>query len=223
MSDKGPTVFQALTDLYERIDAALAPNLAKQPITCRKGCAHCCLLFTAVSTADALRIAQQVLGWSDWREWVPKLVSAAQAHCFEGVNNTTYLDKKLRCVFLKDDNTCGIYKYRPAPCRFHLVVSPPEKCAPGAEPPTARLDLREAESHIWAFSAEVDQKLLKSETPILSPLPLMVLFGMSVLLDEKGPAAEFFVKATEGLPTPQEYFQKYIVPEFERRSVNGDA
>lgn len=222
MAEENPTVFQALTHLYERIDAALAPVLAKQPITCRKGCAHCCMLFTAVSTADALRIGQQVLSWPDWKEWVPKLVQAAKAHCFEGVSNTTYLAKKLRCVFLKEDNTCGIYKYRPAPCRFHLVISPPEKCIPGAEPPTARLDLREAESHVWAFSAEVDQKLLKAEAPVLSPLPLMTLFGMRLLLDKKGPAAEFFEKATEGLPTPQEYFERYIAPGLSQKAVHGD-
>jgi Fe-S-cluster containining protein len=212
------TVFAALTDLYRRIDEKLAPKLADQPISCKKGCAHCCLLFTAVSTADALQIAQTVLNWPDWREWVPKLVRAAQAHCFKGVGNNTYLAKKLRCVFLREDNTCGIYAVRPAPCRFHLVVSKPELCDPNnGRAITTRLDLKQAESVIWEFSFELDQKLFQSKDPVLAPLPIMVLFGMLALLKDKGPAFEFLSEQTKNIPSPKDYFKKYILPKLKRR------
>jgi len=219
---EGLTVFAALTDLYRRIDEALVSKLAGQPISCKKGCAHCCMLLTAVSTADALQIAQTVLNWPDWREWVPKLAQAAQAHCFEGVGNRTYLDKKQRCVFLKEDNTCGIYAVRPAPCRFHLVVSAPELCDPDGHTITAQVDLRQAEAFVWDFSLEVDQKLLQSRVPIVAPLPMMVLFGMQVLLGDEGPAAAFLLEQTKDVPSPQVYFERYIVPELRRKEAANE-
>ena len=219
---KEPAPVAALSNLYKRIEEALVPKLVDQSISCKKGCSHCCMLYTAVTTADALRMAHIVLGWPDWREWVPKLVAAAKAHCFEGVENGTYFDKRLRCVFLKEDNTCGIYSARPAPCRFHLVVSPPEKCSPDSKGKTAIVDLRKAEEYVWDLSLEMDKKLFSSETLIVAPLPLMVLFGMGALIEDPD-STEFLAAQIKDVPSPQEYFSTYVIPQIQKRSESGAA
>ncbi len=104
-------IFHRLIDELTLEAAKNYPNdFAK--IQCRKGCAFCCYQNVDVTFDEATLLIETVQ--IDW--------PAVEAQALFETNRSK------RCVFLQEDNTCGVYENRPASCRKYLVVSAPSKC-----------------------------------------------------------------------------------------------
>jgi Fe-S-cluster containining protein len=120
---------------------------AGQPISCKRGCAHCCYQAVPISVVEAeflaewirtLPIDQQQELARRFRETVLKLSAAdlteSLAHMVwnsptEATFNLAldYLYQRIPCPFL-EDGACSIYPIRPFACREFLVTSSPEHC-----------------------------------------------------------------------------------------------
>ena len=147
MSDEPIGVSEALAALFESLDKTAQDALQKfgHVVSCKKGCNHCCKLLCTCSFAESVLIAETLLKGDAWEVWLPKLREAALKTDFEGVDDGTYFSKKHSCVFLNDEGACSIYSIRPAACRFHLVVSPPENCDPDHRGTANLIDFRKLE------------------------------------------------------------------------------
>ncbi len=100
---------------YQVIDQIISKSMEQKnerQISCRKGCAFCCYQNVDISYDEACLLIDNVE--IDW-EAVEK----------QAANES---NRSKRCVFLKEDNTCGIYEVRPISCRKYFVVSPPNDC-----------------------------------------------------------------------------------------------
>jgi Fe-S-cluster containining protein len=115
--------------IHEAIDTLIVElrdrdrgNAAK--VSCTKGCAHCCYTEVGITRDEALLLhcAAEEAGISIDMDRL-----RAQAAQPEG--QWSNLDYPMRrCVFLAEDNSCGVYEHRPSACRKYLVVTPPERC-----------------------------------------------------------------------------------------------
>lgn len=110
-----------------RREADLILDASSTVSACRSGCAHCCNIGVQVSEAEARAIGKEI---------GRLLASPSPGRAFVGaeiIDDTTtnlHVDELraqvvadysgVPCTFLKDDDTCAIYHYRPIACR-HLV------------------------------------------------------------------------------------------------------
>ncbi len=167
--------------LYREIDTKLEPEAARIGATCTKGCAACCYLLVGVTYAEARVIAQHVtasMPREKVRDLRSRLVEATGR--LDGVRSRDdYLLRQAPCVFLRtgDDpwsGTCTIYAARPLACRLHLVVSPPEHCAPDAVRDVAMLDTRFVHVHASVLLADHGDERATKYGP-LAPLTVLAL------------------------------------------------
>jgi Fe-S-cluster containining protein len=194
---------RALRELYGNLDVQVAEHIKNQKVTCKKGCSHCCKLLTTIAMTEGILLADHVLRNMDWRKMMPKIVELAKEHSYDGINLYNFFSKKLSCIFLQDDQTCGVYDIRPACCRFHYVVSDPDLCSPDRPGSvTATVDLRLAEEPVWKMN------IAAFGHPVMAPLPVMLLFCM-VGLSDGTVLQDELEAACEGIPTPDEWFVKY--------------
>lgn len=117
--------------------------------TCREGCSHCCTLPASASLPEAAAIVDFLSSRADWPRVRPQLERALAAN-LEAMGTialgapearAAFFSKQVPCVFLADGR-CSVYAVRPAVCRYHVVVSPPENCALGAaDDMVVRIDL----------------------------------------------------------------------------------
>lgn len=124
---------------------------ADNPITCKKGCDHCCHLLVEISYEEAQALV----------EWIKALEKKEKERIINNVKSSAseakeiFSRKKSRKKFLKpyigeesfDDDAydeyfyekkrpcpfllagvCQAYEVRPTPCRLHLVTSDPNSC-----------------------------------------------------------------------------------------------
>jgi Fe-S-cluster containining protein len=132
----------AVTGMAER-----ALEKQGEKISCRKGCAACCRSMIPISEVEARRMRElvenlpeprrsqvvtrfaEVLRHLDQAGLVDKM--RAREQWTDLVNKSVqveYFLQGLACPFLEDES-CTIYRDRPASCREFLVTSPAEKCA----------------------------------------------------------------------------------------------
>jgi len=78
---------------------------------CSKGCSHCCKIDVGVSGVEADYIS--------FKTGIPK-------------SGSTYQTKvggfRSPCPFLSSDGSCGIYEFRPFPCRVFATIDDPGYC-----------------------------------------------------------------------------------------------
>lgn len=208
--NEGRPVVEILAELYKKLDPVAEKYAAEMKVSCRKGCAHCCYLFATATLPEGLLIAQKLLSSADWKEWLPKLKAASLEHCFVGVNKVTYFRKGLPCVFLGEGNLCQIYAERPAACRYHYVVSPPENCSHHApeNTRTGTLDTLAVEAEVWELSTALDKKL-GFPVPICGPIPLIVLYSMEMATRNDPEVYPIVRRACEGVPNPMAWLAHY--------------
>jgi Fe-S-cluster containining protein len=217
----GPTpssersVTEVLKDIFSKLDPIAKDHAERAQVSCKKGCNHCCKLLTTIMVSEGLLIAEALLKDGTWRSFLPELKESALAHCFEGICNATYFDKRRPCVFLskKGQGVCDIYSIRPSCCRYHYVTSEPEKCSPEAprDTQTAALDLMPLDKEVWMFDNHVSRELFN--TPLMSaPIPVMVLFCMDYMTQDDITCNREIKKWMEGVPTPIEWMKKYGIP-----------
>jgi Fe-S-cluster containining protein len=123
-----PGIERALL-LHQLMDRELQAA-SSQPVSCRKGCGGCCHYEVEVTEDEGALLSEVVL--QGFAMDFDRLELQAKRERKSSEWNK-YWSKKNRCVFLGDDGACQAYEYRPAICRKHLVVTPPEACTtPGA-------------------------------------------------------------------------------------------
>jgi Fe-S-cluster containining protein len=166
--------------LYREIDRKLEPEAAKLNATCTKGCAACCYLLVGVTYAEARVIAEHVAALPRVKicDLRARLVDATGR--LDSVRSRdAYLLRQVPCVFLRAggepwSGTCSIYGVRPLACRLHLVVSPPEHCAPDAIRDVAFVDTRFAHVRASLHLADPDDERATKYGP-LAPLIVLAL------------------------------------------------
>lgn len=148
--------------LYREFAQPVADAAARMGVTCKEGCAHCCMLPATATVPEMVPVVEYLTGRCDWNRRRPALERELTRHLqeFSTINvldpreRTDFFGRQLPCAFLKDQR-CEIYAVRPTVCRYHMVVSPPENCAHGAADPTvARVDLRKIENVVAVQGAE---------------------------------------------------------------------
>jgi Fe-S-cluster containining protein len=110
--------------LHRIMDRELKPA-SDLPVSCRKGCSGCCHYEVEVTQDEGILLAQLVIGGFPLD--LERLEVQAQRER-KSPEWGKFVSKDNRCVFLGSDGACQVYDYRPAICRKHLVVSPPEAC-----------------------------------------------------------------------------------------------
>lgn len=115
--------------LHEVLDRAIAEQRARGPIAaariaCRSGCSACCSQSVDVLPIEAALLyayADDLDLTIDWARLARQRTAGRQQWAL-----LTPLDR--RCVFLQDDETCGVYAHRPMSCRKYFVIDDPRQC-----------------------------------------------------------------------------------------------
>lgn len=122
--DRSANKKSALRALYVETDELFTdiPEDIRKEIKCTKGCAHCCHI-RAVATDLEAEVA------IDYAKDNGVSIDVDRLKQQEDLTTDEYIfSPHKRCVFLQQDNTCGIYPVRPMTCRTYFVVNDPEWC-----------------------------------------------------------------------------------------------
>ena len=143
--------------LYPLIDLFISKKVGElasidEPISCQKGCDHCCHLMVEVTWEEA----EQLVNWLKQQtpdrqtQFIDKInrnaaatrqlfLSSAETQIFaepvddgeleipEQAFDDYFYDEVRPCPFL-EDHICAAYSHRPSACRLHLVSSVAELC-----------------------------------------------------------------------------------------------
>ena len=154
----------AYADSKKTTLASMADNLRKEanasgkPISCSRGCSHCCKLFVVASLQECEVIVHHLYNnetalklflrnFTRWNERILRIESAfrrintlhakitageaSEAEIKEfDAQCDTYAQQDIPCPFLAD-NACAIYEVRPYVCARIVAVTPSEWCRPG--------------------------------------------------------------------------------------------
>lgn len=155
---------KVVLQLYREHAPHVAEVTDRMGVTCKEGCAHCCMLPATATVPEMVLVVEYLTGRCDWerrrpvleRELTHQLTEFANVNVLDESARVAFFKRQLPCAFLTKDQRCEIYAVRPTVCRYHMVVSPPENCAHGAKDTTiALVDLRKIEHSIAIKSAEV--------------------------------------------------------------------
>ncbi len=117
----GPTRARLMHTLINRDIEALTNTKT----TCHKGCGSCCYFEVEVTTEEASRLAELILGGLEINHSHLELQAGRISRSSKWESGITDTN---RCVFLGDDEACRVYEARPSACRKHMVTSPPSEC-----------------------------------------------------------------------------------------------
>lgn len=180
-------VGRRVKELYSEFEPFALAAAKVKGATCKEGCAHCCYKFTTISLPEGILIAEHLLtdhgvGWS-FKPLMKQVYEAAKAVSSPDLNESKYFEKQIPCPFLSSNKQCRIYHVRPAVCRYHYVVSPPENCAfDASNPHVLFLNLRKLEHRIWNEGNRVSKQVGLPES-VFAPLPVVVSWGMRALTE----------------------------------------
>lgn len=135
-----------LSDAVTRM-AEQALEKQGEKISCRKGCAACCRSMVPISQVEARRVRELVESLPEAQRsqikarFAEALGRLEQAGLLDKLRNREqwtdaenrkvqpqYFLQGIACPFLEDES-CSIYRDRPASCREFLVTSPAENCS----------------------------------------------------------------------------------------------
>lgn len=94
--------------------------------SCRKGCAHCCYIQVG-STGYEVDLILDYMKKNNMM-FTQEQISTLEKQAAIPDDAAYILSPDRRCVFLKENNECGIYPVRPATCRNYYVFNDPEDC-----------------------------------------------------------------------------------------------
>lgn len=107
------------------INEIIQNPIVKKYMSCKKGCTACCYSQVAVTSDEAILLADLVKkGVKIDYERLKK--QADQGNNYRDWYNLNYKDRS--CVFLSDKGACQIYDDRPLVCRTNMVLSDPQLC-----------------------------------------------------------------------------------------------
>ncbi len=100
------------------------PATEATSITCRQGCAHCCLIPVMVTIPEAVVAL-------DYAEAQGIAVDELKLRRQARYGDAMWFEQPaadLTCVFLTEAKSCAIYPARPASCRKHFSAGDPDEC-----------------------------------------------------------------------------------------------
>jgi len=162
-------------------DAIHELDEAETPISCRKGCSHCCYLLIEVDWYEAMILAKWVMEQDEAKR--TPLIKSIRANAKEAralfskakvgktfmqptdkdadipdaLFNDYFFKKRRPCPFL-EEGACTVYSHRPSPCRLHVVTSPSEYCS--ADPEYAEKEIDVPES-VEAIAEEIGPVMVR--------------------------------------------------------------
>jgi len=161
--------------------------VARNEISCTKGCSYCCHTQVSVTQDEAELLATNALRIGDID--VQNLYIQAQTKNFHEDWNLLDYDQR-RCIFLDDNDLCLAYVDRPSVCRTNYSFSEPEQCSTenGASRPMQILRTEKAdvaafdESNengalpymLWKALLKLQEKNVNEENQVLNN-PLLLL------------------------------------------------
>jgi Fe-S-cluster containining protein len=196
---------QGLMKLYRGIDATLADGLAKQGITpsCRQGCSHCCYQLTTITPLEALPLAISIEAFPSFRKRSAiNRLGRSLRETLKSTDRVHHFERQLPCALLEHD-LCSLYPVRPAPCRYMLVVSDPQQCAPQNGHTVSAVNTFSLQNLVWEMNAHTLYHGELVASLISGPLPMMVLHALQQHADPK--TAKQAGRQLEGAPTPMEW------------------
>jgi Fe-S-cluster containining protein len=182
-------VVRRLRVLEAELDAAIGEATGSLPISCRRGCAHCCHMPVIASLPEAAALVEHLLGKPGGEARLvaalPELRRQTELLFDRATTTAAYFARQIPCVFLDGEGACGVYAARPAACRVHLVTSEPAACSAASSAPIDKLDLAAHHDGFWA-AAMIEARA--QDIPFLyAPLPLAVTVVLTFV--QQGPAA----------------------------------
>lgn len=188
---------KTLPTVYTGIDASIQEGLRSEKISCERGCYHCCRIVALTALAEGVLLGRHVLQMPQAQR-IAVTERLRESAVPEEMSNVDYARLGHHCGFLDmDTKDCVIYEKRPASCRYHFVVSPPELCACDTSHKIMILNLIDAERVVHEMSYSLTGVYL------VAPLPNMVLHCMAALDRTKN-------KATKGVAGPVRWTQRYM-------------
>ena len=184
---------KVVLQLYREYAPTVADAAERMGVTCKEGCAHCCMLPATATIPEMVPIVEYLVGRCDWnrrrpaleRELTHQLAEFAGVNVLDPIERQRFFTRQLPCAFLTKDKRCEIYAVRPTVCRYHMVVSPPENCALGAGDPTvARVDLRKIENTVAVHAAQALGELTGGPIALAFVLAAKLL-GVKLDVDRK--------------------------------------
>jgi Fe-S-cluster containining protein len=110
------------------VDKCMEDFVANSPhgkdIKCGMGCSFCCRTNVDINIDEA----QLLVDFATEENIVLDIERLKKQQDKDDETWKELVGKDRRCVFLGDDENCKAYKYRPAVCRKHVVVSDPKDC-----------------------------------------------------------------------------------------------
>jgi Fe-S-cluster containining protein len=175
------SIANAAKGLFKIVDEAVSNNPAMEQVTCTKGCAHCCYKLTLIGIPEGLIIAEEMS-----RDSLPALQKAAETVCEGRFDDQSYFELQTPCVFLSEDNTCGVYEVRPSCCRYHFSIDDPDMCRPDSDAENIRfINPDQMQQPLLKLGLEVADKMLDSPYIGFAPIPVVVLWCMAQLLEDE--------------------------------------
>ncbi len=144
-------------------------------VSCFKGCGACCRQLVPISPPEAVLLQELVESMDEpvksaikkrFSLAVDQLKRTGLIKKLEDPSNPLlykaeeeYFSQQIPCPFLENES-CGIYAFRPSRCREYLVFTPPEKCANPYRHKIGRLpiSMRLNEALTWLWASMVREK-----------------------------------------------------------------
>lgn len=144
--------YTARTELAARAEREI--QTLPLPLTCQKGCHHCCYFPVSISIFEAISLFQWL---SDEMIWNKALKAACEDHAAKtvGLSLEVWMLSLIPCPLLKD-GLCTAYERRPFVCRVTASVGDPHNCHPHRIPDAEGLVGRR----------EALQRLMAAEEPL---------------------------------------------------------
>lgn len=108
----------------EHILHAAAADEKSQAVTCREGCAHCCKLNVDIDQNEGFLLLEAAKEKGIEIDWAR--VKRQASHTGTRWHDQPIIDRT--CVFLGEDNRCGVYEFRPSACRRYFALNDPDDC-----------------------------------------------------------------------------------------------
>ncbi len=173
-----------------------------QPVTCEKGCSHCCYQMITATPAEGIGAVQYLAEQGRLREIdMDRLRDDVNMLFEDGMNMDKWWRLRRPCTFLADDGTCKVYPARPYPCRTHLVVSDPFQCSPENTQKglTLVVDTRQVDHYAMDALGGACDAFDVMHTMV--PWPLAIMWGLAYYND----GADGLRKRNEGTPFNDPY------------------
>lgn len=155
----------------DAIMGALGEASAAQraPVRCRAGCSTCCRFWVEASPLEAMEIADELrrrhLDTSGMRYWLERA-----GRTMARSDPDRYWRLQRPCPLLHDGR-CAVYEVRPAVCRLHQSIDPPERCA---DVTSRRIDVDGLMTDNAEFARAAAAHPALAGWPALGPMPALV-------------------------------------------------